>query len=70
MHDIRLLMARQFSAVKNETIVGSIADKVHMEKIFSEHRPEYVFHAAAYKHVPMMEDNPAMAVRNNINGTR
>lgn len=70
MHDIRLLMVRQFSDVKNETIVGSIADKVHMEKIFSEHRPEYVFHAAAYKHVPMMEDNPAMAVRNNINGTR
>lgn len=70
MYDVRLLMARQFSDVKNETIVGSIADKVHMEKIFSEHKPEYVFHAAAYKHVPMMEDNPAMAVRNNINGTR
>jgi len=70
MHDIRLMMARQFSDVKNETIVGSIADKVHMEKIFSEHKPEYVFHAAAYKHVPMMEDNPAMAVRNNVNGTR
>ena len=70
MHDVRLMMARQFSDVKNETIVGSIADKVHMEKIFAEHKPEYVFHAAAYKHVPMMEDNPAMAVRNNINGTR
>lgn len=70
MHDIRLMMKRQFSDIKNETIVGSIADKVHMEKIFSEHRPEYVFHAAAYKHVPMMEDNPAMAVRNNVNGTR
>lgn len=70
MHDVRLMMARQFADVKNETIVGSIADKVHMEKIFAEHKPEYVFHAAAYKHVPMMEDNPAMAVRNNINGTR
>ena len=70
MHDVRLMMARKFSEVKNETIVGSIAEKVHMEKIFSEHKPEYVFHAAAYKHVPMMEDNPAMAVRNNINGTR
>ncbi len=70
MHDIRLMMARQFSDVPNQTIVGSIADKVHMEKIFSEHKPEYVFHAAAYKHVPMMEDNPAMAVRNNVNGTR
>lgn len=70
MHDIRLMMARQFSDVKNETIVASITDKVHMEKLFSAHRPEYVFHAAAYKHVPMMEDNPAQAVRNNINGTR
>lgn len=69
MHDIRLMMARQFSDVKNETVVASITDKVYMEKLFSEHRPEYVFHAAAYKHVPMMEDNPAQAVRNNVNGT-
>ena len=63
-------MARQFSDVKNETVVASIADKDHMEKLFAEHRPEYVFHAAAYKHVPMMEDNPIQAVRNNIAGTR
>ena len=69
MHDVRLMMARQFSDVKNETVVASIADKDHMEKLFSEHRPEYVFHAAAYKHVPMMEDNPIQAVRNNIAGT-
>ena len=53
-----------------ETIVSSITDQEHMEKIFSEHKPEYVFHAAAYKHVPMMEDNPAEAVQNNIYGTR
>lgn len=70
MHDIRLMMARKFSDVKNETVVASIADKDHMEKLFTEHRPEYVFHAAAYKHVPMMEDNPIQAVRNNIAGTR
>lgn len=70
MHDVRLMMSRQFTDIKCETILGSIADKVHMEKIFSEHKPEYVFHAAAYKHVPMMEDNPAMAIRNNVNGTR
>ena len=70
MHSVRLTMARQFADVKNETIVGSITDKAFMEKIFEDHRPEYVFHAAAYKHVPMMEDNPAMAVRNNVNGTR
>lgn len=70
MHDVRLMMARQFPDIKNETIVSSITDQIHMEKIFEAHKPEYVFHAAAYKHVPMMEDNPAMVVRNNINGTR
>ncbi len=70
MHDIRLMMIRKFPSVKNVTIVTSISNQEHMEKIFSEHKPEYVFHAAAYKHVPMMEDNPAIAVQNNIYGTR
>lgn len=70
MHNIRLMMDRKFPNVHNMTIVASITDKSHMEKLFAEHRPEYVFHAAAYKHVPMMEDNPAQAVRNNIYGTR
>lgn len=70
MHDIRLMMAREYADIKSETIVTSITNQQHMEKIFSEHRPDYVFHAAAYKHVPMMEDNPAMAVQNNIYGTR
>ena len=70
MHDIRLMMIRKFPSVKNVTIVTSISNQEHMEKIFSEHKPEYVFHAAAHKHVPMMEDNPAIAVQNNIYGTR
>jgi len=70
MHDIRLMMKNQYGSIPSETIVTSIANKEHMEKIFAEHRPEYVFHAAAYKHVPMMEDNPGMAVQNNIYGTR
>ena len=70
MHDIRLLMARQFPDVKSHTIVTSICKPERMEEIFAEHRPEYVFHAAAYKHVPMMEDNPKEAVQNNIYGTR
>ena len=70
MHDIRLMMAKQYPDIKNETVVTSITNEKHMEKLFSEHKPEYVFHAAAYKHVPMMEDNPAIAVQNNIYGTR
>lgn len=70
MHDVRLYMARNHNVLKVWTIVGSITNKEQMERIFSEHKPEYVFHAAAYKHVPMMEDNPAMAVQNNIFGTR
>lgn len=70
MHNIRLLMGRQFSDIKSETIVGSISNLSFMESIFAKHKPGYVFHAAAYKHVPMMEDNPAMAVQNNIYGTR
>lgn len=70
MHDVRLYMARNHSDLKVWTIVGSITNKSHMEEIFSTHKPEFVFHAAAYKHVPMMEDNPAMAIQNNVFGTR
>ena len=69
MHEIRLMMQRDFPAIKALTVVTSITDAKHMEKLFDEHRPQYVFHAAAYKHVPMMEDNPGQAVHNNIYGT-
>lgn len=70
MHDVRRMMSEQYPSITSFTIVSSICNETHMENIFREHRPEYVFHAAAYKHVPMMEDNPAMAVQNNIYGTR
>ena len=70
MHDVRLFMAQSHPDLHVETIVTSICNQEHMEKIFAQYRPEYVFHAAAYKHVPMMENNPAMAVQNNIYGTR
>jgi len=70
MHDVRLFMSMHYPDIKCYTIVGSITNKKFMETIFESHRPDYVFHAAAYKHVPMMEDNPAMAVQNNIAGTR
>lgn len=70
MHDVRLMMKKDYAYIPCETIVTSITNQEHMERIFSRYRPEYVFHAAAYKHVPMMEDNPAIAVQNNIYGTR
>ena len=70
MHDIRLMMADKWPDVNAKTIVTTICNKEHMENIFSNSRPDYVFHAAAYKHVPMMEDNPAQAVQNNVYGTR
>ena len=70
MHKVRLFMDANYPTLKYWTIVGSISNPTQMEQIFKDHRPEYVFHAAAYKHVPMMEDNPAMAVQNNTYGTR
>ncbi len=69
-HDIRLMMARDFPEVRAETIVTSICKKERMERIFADYMPDYVFHAAAYKHVPMMENNPTEAVQNNIQGTK
>lgn len=70
MHNIRRMMAHDFGHISNRTIVTSITNKEHMERIFAAYKPEYVFHAAAYKHVPMMENDPAIAVQNNIYGTR
>ena len=69
-HDIRLMMARDYPNVDAEVIVTSISRQRRMEEIFRTFRPDYVFHAAAYKHVPMMEDNPSEAVYNNIYGTK
>ena len=70
MHDIRLMMAHHYGNIPSRTIVTSITNEKAMEKIFKEFKPDYVFHAAAYKHVPMMEDNPYEAVHNNIYGTK
>lgn len=69
-HDIRVMMAKDYPEVRSETIVTSICKKERMERIFADYMPDYVFHAAAYKHVPMMEDNPTEAVQNNIQGTK
>lgn len=70
LHDIRLMMARQWPDITAKTIVSDICMKERMEEIFNKFRPDYVFHAAAYKHVPMMEDNPGESIRNNVYGTR
>ena len=69
-HDVRLMMKREFPDIQAETVVTSICKKERMEKLIAEFRPDYIFHAAAYKHVPMMEDNPVEAVQNNIYGTK
>lgn len=68
-HDIRLMMAKQFPEIKAETIVTTICSKSRMEHIFKTYLPDYVFHAAAYKHVPMMENNPCESIQNNVYGT-
>ena len=69
-HDILLMMAHDYPDVPSEVVVTSISHKSRMEHIFATFKPEYVFHAAAYKHVPMMESNPSEAVINNIYGTK
>ena len=69
-HDIRLMMRNMFPDIPAETIVVSITQADRMEQIFAKYRPDYLFHAAAYKHVPMMEDNPSEAIINNVWGTK
>lgn len=70
LHDIRLYMASAWPEIKAATIVSDICVEHRMEEIFDSYRPDYVFHAAAYKHVPMMENNPGESVRNNVLGTK
>lgn len=70
MHTVRLHMANHYEHIPCKTLVSSISNQSKMEAIFAKYKPDYVFHAAAYKHVPMMEDNPSEAVQNNVYGTR
>ena len=69
-HDIRLMMRKNWPEIKVETIVTSITNAERMDHIFAAYKPDYVFHAAAYKHVPMMEDNPSESIFNNVCGTK
>jgi len=70
LHDIRLEMQSRWVEIEAETIVADISNETRMDQIFAQYRPQYVFHAAAYKHVPMMEDNASEAIQNNVKGTR
>lgn len=69
-HDIRLMMGFDYPNIKVETIVANITNLDRMETIFKQYKPEYVFHAAAYKHVPMMENKPSESIQNNVWGTK
>lgn len=70
LHDLVLEMERSYPRAKCRFIVTSLCHSGRMEQIFADYKPEMVFHAAAYKHVPMMEDNPIESVLNNVDGTR
>lgn len=70
LHDMRLELSKRWPEVEAHTLMASISNQSRMEDIFKRHRPDYVFHAAAYKHVPMMEDNPSESIQNNVYGTR
>ncbi len=69
LYDIELELKANYPKAKIEAIVGSVRDKNRLEYVFSEYKPQLVFHAAAHKHVPLMENNPLEAVKNNIFGT-
>jgi FlaA1/EpsC-like NDP-sugar epimerase len=69
-HDVRLMMKKNWPDIKAHAVVTSITKKDRMEEVFKKYKPEYVFHAAAYKHVPMMEDNPRESIQNNVYGTK
>lgn len=70
MHDLMLEMRKRWGYLDMKFVVASIVNQSRMEKIFGKYKPDYVFHAAAYKHVPMMEDNPSVSILNNVEGTR
>lgn len=70
LHDIRLELQDRWRDIDAETIIADISNATRMEDIFKEYQPQYIFHAAAYKHVPMMEDNVSESIQINVFGTR
>ena len=70
LHDLRLELLKEWRELRTEVVVADVSNATRMEKIFAKHRPQYIFHAAAYKHVPMMETNVSESVQTNILGTK
>lgn len=70
LHDMRLELQKKWINIHADIVVADISNQTRMEKIFSKTHPQLIFHAAAYKHVPMMEDNVSESVQNNILGTK
>ncbi|WP_054957479.1 polysaccharide biosynthesis protein [Paenibacillus dakarensis] len=70
IYNIEMELRRKFPALTLETIIADIQDRDRMQSVFQETRPQVVFHAAAHKHVPLMERNPSEAVKNNVFGTQ
>ncbi len=70
LYELELRMKKQYGLNMSEIVIGDIRDEVRMRNMFKEFRPDFVYHAAAYKHVPMMEDNPSEAIRSNVKGTK
>ena len=70
LHDIRLELQDRWRDIDAETIIADISNATRMEDIFKEYQPQYIFHAAAYKHVPMLEDNVSESIQINVFGTR
>jgi FlaA1/EpsC-like NDP-sugar epimerase len=70
LHDMQLEVEEKFPDIATKIYIGDIRNYQRMRKLFSDFYPEVVYHAAAYKHVPMMEENPVEAVRTNVLGTK
>ena len=68
-YEIQNELRRNYPNLKLTTLIGSVRDRIRLEEIYKTYEPEVVFHAAAHKHVPLMEDSPAEAIKNNVVGT-
>lgn len=70
LHNLKLELKEKWRDLRTEILVANVSNHSRMDKIFSKTRPQYVFHAAAYKHVPMMEVNVSEAIQTNVLGTK